>query len=137
LKLQGAYTREFPRRLWEHLGRVAEAKEIVDEATLEALGQISERDDLSNGPRTVIAAFRCIARHWNERKERYTVWQLVDDYENRRIVFEGQEQKITTALRTLLSEPMAQDRPEFQKAVRFLVVFPEGASKEVAQKYGV
>lgn len=137
LKLQGAYTREFPRRLWEHLMRVAEAKEIVDEATLEALGQISERDDLSNGPRTVIAAFRCIARHWNERKERYTVWQLVDDYENRRIVFEGQEQKITTTLRTLLSEPMAQDRPEFQRAVRFLVVFPEGASKEVAQKYGV
>lgn len=66
LNLQTAYTREFPKRLWEHLCRTyaPEAKNIVDEAALEALGQICERGDLSNGPRTVIAAFRCVASRW-------------------------------------------------------------------------
>ena len=139
LSLQTAYTREFPKRLWEHLCRTyaPEAKDIVDEAALEALGQICERGDLSNGPRTVIAAFRCVASRWRDRQQRYIVWDLIDDYEHRHIVFEGQEQKITTALQTLLNEPTVQANPEFQKAVRFLCAFPEGVSRKVAEKYGV
>ncbi len=139
LRLEGAYTREFPKKLWEHLCRTyaPEAKELVDDASLEALGQICERGDLSNGPRTVIAAFRCIARYWREKREPYTAWQLVDDYENRRIVFEGREQTITSVLRTLLSEPLAQGNPEFQKAVRLLCVFPEGLHRNTAERYGV
>ena len=137
LMLQTAYTREFPKRLWEHLCRTyaPEAKDIVDEAALEALGQICERGDLSNGPRTVIAALRCVASRWRDRRQRYTVWDLIDDYEHHRIVFEGQHQKITTTLQTLLNEPIVQANPEFQKAIRFLCAFPEGVSRKVAEKY--
>jgi hypothetical protein len=139
LNLQTAYTREFPKRLWEHLCRTyePEAKDIVDEAALEALGQICERGDLSNGPRTVIAAFRCVASRWRDRQQRYTVWDLISDYEHHHIVFEGQGQKITTTLQTLLNEPTVQANPEFQKAVRFLCAFPEGVSRKVAENYGV
>jgi hypothetical protein len=139
LNLQTAYTREFPKRLWEHLCRTyaPEAKNIVDEAALEALGQICERGDLSNGPRTVIAAFRCVASRWRDRQQRYTVWDLISDYEHHHIVFEGQGQKITTTLQTLLNEPTVQANPEFQKAVRFLCAFPEGVSRKVAENYGV
>jgi hypothetical protein len=139
LNLQTAYTREFPKRLWEHLCRTydPEAQNIIDEATLEALGQICERNDLSNGPRTVIAAFRCVANRWRDKRQRYTVWELIDDYEHRHIVFEGQEQKITTTLRTLLNEPAVQDNHDFQKAIRFLCAFPEGVGKTVAERYGI
>jgi methyl-accepting chemotaxis protein len=139
LNLQTAYTREFPKRLWEHLCRTyaPEAINIVDEAALEALGQICERGDLSNGPRTVIAAFRCVASRWRDRQQRYTVWDLISDYEHHHIVFEGQGQKITTTLQTLLNEPTVQANPEFQKAVRFLCAFPEGVSRKVAENYGV
>ncbi len=139
LSLKGAYTREFPKKLWEHLYRTyaPEGKGLADDAALEALGQICERGDLSNGPRTVIAAFRCIARHWREKQKPYTAWQLVDDYENRHIVFEGQEQTITTLLRTLLNEPLVQGNPEFQKAIRLLCVFPEGLHRDTAERYGV
>ncbi|MCX7969537.1 MAG: hypothetical protein N3B10_13770 [Armatimonadetes bacterium] len=139
LQLHGAYSRDFPKQLWKHLcdTYAPEAYEIVDEAALEGLGQICERKDLSNGPRTVIAAFRCVASLWQERQNRYTVWELADDYENRRIVFEGAEQQITTTLRTLLSEPMVQGNPEYQKAIRFLCMFPEGVHIKVAERYRV
>ncbi|MCX7643079.1 MAG: hypothetical protein N2116_04655, partial [Armatimonadetes bacterium] len=139
LQLQGAYTREFPKRLWEHLcdTYAPEAHEIVDEAALEALGQICERKDLSNGPRTVVAALRCVASHWREKQQRYTVWELADDYENRRIVFEGAEQQITTTMRTLLNDLTVQSNPEYQKAIRFLSMFPEGVHIKEAERYRV
>jgi len=139
LNLQDAYTRDFPKSLWEQLCRTyaPEAKEIVDEAALEALGQICERKDLSNGPRTVIAAFRSIAYHWREKRKQYTAWELANDYEQGRIVFEGQGQKITTTMRTLLNEPIVRDNPDFQRAIRFLCMFPEGVHRKVAERYGV
>lgn len=139
LQLQGAYTRDFPKQLWKHLcdNYAPEAYEIFDEAALEALGQICERKDLSNGPRTVIAALRCVASRWQEKQQRYTVWELAGDYENRRIVFEGAEQQITTTMRTLLNEPTVQGNPEYQKAIRFLSMFPEGVHVKVAERYRV
>lgn len=139
LSLQEAYTRDFPKQLWEHLCKAyaPEAHEIVDEAALEALGQICERKDLSNGPRTVVAAFRCVASRWRERRQRYTVWELADDYEHRHIVFEGAEQKITTTMRTLLNESPVRGNPEYQKAIRFLCMFPEGVHIKVAERYKV
>lgn len=139
LQLQGAYTRDFPRQLWKHLcdTYAPEAFEIVDDAALEALGQICERGDLSNGPRTVAASLRCVASWWQEKQQRYTVWQLVDDYEHRRIVFEGQEQTVTTTMRTLLSERVVQGNPDYQRAIRFLCLFPEGVHIKVAERYGV
>ncbi|MFN3421651.1 MAG: hypothetical protein ACK40X_08010, partial [Armatimonadota bacterium] len=139
LPLQGAYTRDFPRQLWKHLcdTYAPEALNLIDEAALEALGQICERKDLSNGPRTVIAALRSAAARWQEKRQRYTVWELADDYEHRRIVFEGTEQMITTTLRTLLNEPLVRSNPEYQKAIRFLCMFPAGVRIKVMERYGV
>ncbi len=69
LRLQGAYTRDFPTKLWKHHcdTYAPEAFELIDEAALEALGQICERKDLSNGPRTVIAALRSAVARWQEK----------------------------------------------------------------------
>lgn len=139
LRLQGAYTRDFPTKLWKHLcdNYAPEAFELIDEAALEALGQICERKDLSNGPRTVIAALRSAEARWQEKQQRYTIWELVDDYEHRHIVFEGMEQKITTTLRTLLNEQSVRDNPEYQKAIRFLCMFHAGDNVKVMERYGV
>ncbi|MFN4180044.1 MAG: hypothetical protein ACK4I8_07000, partial [Armatimonadota bacterium] len=139
LHLQGAYTREFPAQLWKHLcdTYAPEAFDLIDGAALEALGQICERKDLSNGPRTVIAALRSAAARWQEKRQRYTVWELADDYEHRHIVFEGVEQMITTTLRTLLNEPLVRSNPEYQKAIRFLCMFPAGVHIKVMERYGV
>jgi hypothetical protein len=55
----------FPDKLLTHLAQKANLKRaaVADDAVMEALGQIALRKDLSNGPRTVAAAIRCIAQH--------------------------------------------------------------------------
>lgn len=139
LSLQDAYGSDFPRELWEHLCQryAPEAKGAVDEATLEALGQIAVRKDLSNGPRTVISAFRCIATHYQRHRKPYTPWELMDDYQHGQIVFEGQGHLITTTMQRLMDVPPARDNPELQKAVRILCAFPEGVHRSVLEHYEV
>jgi hypothetical protein len=44
------------------------------------LGQLCERKDLSNGPRTVVNAFKRIAQHYQQNRRPYTPIDLMDDY---------------------------------------------------------
>lgn len=68
LDLGTVYDKRFARRLWGRLAAEfdfsAEADRIVAPATLDGLGQISARDDLANGPRTTIAAFKHMVRRY-------------------------------------------------------------------------
>jgi hypothetical protein len=135
LRLEHAYGREFPKELWNHLctsfgdDRVREA---VEEYTLEAIGQLCERKDLSNGPRTVISAFKRIAQHYQESGRSYTPIHLIDDYLQGHIVFEGREEKLTGTLRSLLGMPFVRSDVRRQQAVKLLAAFPRGVDQAKA-----
>lgn len=134
LRLEDAYGRTFPRELWKYLcdsfGRGNE-QSAVDEYTLEALGQICERKDLSNGPRTVISAFKRIAQHYRETRRPYTPIDLMDDYLQGLIVFEGREAKLTRTLRSLLEAPYVRGNASKEQAVKLLAAFPRGVDQRV------
>ena len=135
LRLQDAYGREFPKALWAHLCRFfgdEEATRAVEERTLEALGQICERKDLSNGPRTVINVFKRIAQHYQKNQRPYTPIDLMDDYLQGHIVFEGREAKLTSALHRLLELPAVKGNPPRQQAVKLLAAFPRGVDERKA-----
>ena len=135
LKLQDAYGSEFPRDLWRYLTEQfgsEEAKHAVEDRTLVALGQLCERKDLSNGPRTVINAFKRIAHHYQQNRCPYTPINLIDDYLQGHIVFEGREAKLTNTLRRLLELPAVQRDPKRQQAVKLLAAFPRGVDEEKA-----
>lgn len=136
LRLEDAYGREFPRQLWEHLcerfGDTA-ARKAVDDRTLEAMGQICERKDLSNGPRTVINAFKRIAQHWQQNHRPYTPVDMVDDYLQGHIVFEGREAKLTGTVRTLFDSPALQRDSVRQQTVKLLAAFPRGVDQSKAE----
>jgi len=137
LRLQDAYGREFPKDLWDHLCKLFDdtrASQAVDRLTLDALGQLCERKDLSNGPRTVINAFRRIAVHNQQNQRPYTPIDLMDDYLHGHIVFEGREAKLTGTLRRLLEMPVVQRNPEYQKTVKLLAAFPRGVDEKKADK---
>lgn len=138
LRLQDAYGREFPKRLWEHLCTSfgdERAKRAVEQRTLEALGQICERKDLSNGPRTVISAFKRIAQRHLESGCPYTPIDLMDDYLQGHIVFEGRGAKVTTTLRGLLELPSVQTNARRQQAVKLLAAFPAGVDQARAGEF--
>ncbi|MDW8029831.1 MAG: hypothetical protein RMK94_15745 [Armatimonadota bacterium] len=137
LQLQDAYGREFPKDLWEHLCSSFgddKAKQAVEERTLESLGQLCERKDLSNGPRTVINAFKRIAQHYQQTRRAYTPIDLIDDYLQGHIVFEGAEMKLTRTVRSLLEMPTVQGDVQRQEAVKLLAAFPRGVDEIKAGK---
>lgn len=136
LRLEDAYGREFPKQLWEHLCERfgdATARKAVDDRTLEAMGQICERKDLSNGPRTVINAFKRIAQHWQQNRRPYTPVDMIDDYLQGHIVFEGREAKLTGTVRALLDSPAVQRDPRRQQTVKLLAAFPRGVDQSRAE----
>jgi hypothetical protein len=134
LQLRDAYGREFPKELWSHLCRSfgdEEAARAVEERTLEALGQLCERKDLSNGPRTVINAFKRIAHHYQKNHRPYTPIDLMEDYLQGHIVFEGRGAKLTSTLHRLLELPAVKDKQR-QEAVKLLAAFPRGVDESKA-----
>jgi hypothetical protein len=135
LQLQDAYGREFPKALWDYLCQSFgddTAARAVDARTLEALGQLCERKDLSNGPRTVINAFKRIAHHYQKTHRPYTPIDLMDDYLQGHIVFEGREAKLTSTLHRLLELPTVSGNPQRQQAVKLLAAFPRGVDESRA-----
>ena len=138
LQLQDAYGRDFPKELWEYLCRSfgdGKAKRAVEERTLEALGQLCERRDLSNGPRTVINAFKRIAQHYQQHRRPYTPIDLMDDYIQGLIVFEGREAKLTSTLRRLLELRAVRHDIQRQQAVKLMAAFPRGVDQSKAGEY--
>jgi hypothetical protein len=129
----------FPSRLLDHLCKLAGEKcsDIIEDAVLEALGQITVRDDLSNGPRTVAAALRAVGRHRAQTGKKYTVWDLARDYENREIVFDGVERSLAGALAKLLSDEVVRSNKEFGNVVRYLAMFPEGVAENLLKRAGL
>src|SRR5207248_1269120 len=69
LNLAEVYTRDFPAWLWQRLTqREGEKQALLDPGSLDAdvllaLGQLVERPDLANGPRTVIDVFTRAGEH--------------------------------------------------------------------------
>ncbi len=140
LDLDAIYDQSFPARLWDRLAKeflFAEHTEaMVRPETLAALGQISVRKDLSNGPRTVVNAFRRIARRYLEQPDAgpYSPVDLVDDFLSGAIRFDGVKrvQEVTTRA---LGHTLVHGHPDREIAVKLAAAFPEeGATREIQRR---
>lgn len=134
------YDREFPARLWKQYAAafnlVSEARTVIDNPALEALGQLCERDDLSNGPRTVISVLqRAATRYMIGAGSGYTPIDLINDLLNGTIRFDGDRGVIPALVGELLNYPYFQRSPELAQALRLLAAFPRGCPEQVAQRY--
>lgn len=141
LDFSDAYDREFPRLLWaryaETLGFTEESQQIVDYATLDAIGQISERHDLSNGPRTVIDIFQRIANVYTSRQQPYLPIDMIDDFMTGAIRFDGDQSKIASLVTELTSYDYIKRLPKRFETLKLIAAFPRGCPREVAERYGL
>lgn len=141
LSFSDIYTREFPRELWsryaEAFSFVRESPHIVDHATLEAIGQICERSDLSNGPRTVINIFQRIATLHSTRSRSYTPCDLIDDFLTGDIRFDGDRGKIASLVNEISSYDYIKRSPSRVETIKLIAAFPRGCAPEVAEWYGL
>lgn len=136
-RLQDIYTVHFPEHLWRrysdafHLGELSD--HVMDGYTLSAIGQIAERDDLGEGPRTVIDSFKRAILHFQDHSKPYSPTDLVDDFLDSNIRFQSQANKLKMVTRQALDSSIV-DTNEKRQAVKLMAAFPRGCPVE-AQKY--
>jgi hypothetical protein len=139
-RLQDIYTVDFPKNLWSrycetfNLQNVTQT--VIDEYTLSAIGQISERDDLGEGPRTVIDSFKRAIVCFTDREKSYTPMDLIDDFLNSHIQFQAQTNKIKSVTRQGLESTIVTSI-DLKNAIKLLAAFPRGCSKEIQTFYNL
>lgn len=147
LDLTSVYDPEFARRLWDMLAREFQftevASAIVRPETLESLGQIASREDISNGPRTVINVFRRMVelyfRAGHAHSQPYTPIDLVQDFmDEQAIQFSGNNKIRTITRQVLQSAIVRRDLERYENAIKLAAAFPtEGVSRHLQKQYGV
>lgn len=137
-RLQDIYTREFPAQLWqryvESFGLGSQAGQVMDDHTLQAIGQIAEREELGEGPRTVIDSLKRAILHYQDHHQAYTPIHLIDDFLESNINFQSQANRIKTVTRQALDSAIV-NTPEKRQAVKLLAAFPQGCSTTIQKKY--
>jgi hypothetical protein len=134
------YSVDFPERLWSRYSGVFDlgdiADHIIDGPALRAIGQISERTDLGEGPRTVIDAFKRGILCFEDHGRPYNAIDLVDDFLESNIRFQSQANKIKTVTRQALDSTLV-DTEEKARAVKLMAAFPRGCPVAVQKEYGL
>ena len=145
LDLTTVYDADFATRLWGQLadefGFRSLSPRMVTSDALQALGEIAARNDLSNGPRTVINVFRRIVERYKtygSQASPYTPLDLVDDLLGGVIVFTGNS-GIQNVTRKALQTAIVRQAPDrFERAVKLAAAFPtNGVPLDIQQMYGV
>lgn len=139
LDMRHIYDRDFPARLWQQYGTAFQLSEgeaaAIDRPALEALGQLCEREDLSNGPRTVINVLQRVAVQAADRIASYTPIELVNDFLSGTIRFDGDRGVIPALVGELLSFPYFQRSYPLAQVLRLIAAFPRGCPEQIASRY--
>ncbi len=144
LDLNSLYSASFARSLWGLMAKEFEfsayAARIISPDALDALGEIASREDLSNGPRTVVNTFRLAVRRYlnqNGAVEAYTPYNLIQDFLDGSIGFTGND-TVVTITRQAVNNNTVERIPNGQTAVMMAAAFPVSGMTEKRQRdYGL
>lgn len=142
LRLTDAYKSDFSGKLWDFLCEKflsedkSQGNQLVHSATLASLGQLCERKDLGNGPRTIIEVFKRIVNFVQEKRKPYTPLDLIQDYLDGQVQLYGTEQhKISDVINNVGSLISFPDHPQGREVINLLASFPSGVSETVAEEF--
>lgn len=107
----------------------------LSENVLLSLGQLVERPDLANGPRTVVDVFTRAIAHYQETDSSYDIPNLVSDVHQGQFRYFGEGATIQSVLTHLLSDEWIFQDQGRQTLVTTLAAFPQGCSQEILQCY--
>jgi len=141
LNLKNVYGQDFPAKLWERFAQEfnfgSKQHDVISESALKAIGEICTREDLSNGPRTVIDIFRIGLSQYRASGEQFTTLDLADAFYEGEVRFQGSGTKIQSAIGDALDHSSV-DTQEKRQFIRICAVFPqEGIPGSVASEYSL
>lgn len=132
--------RKFPLELWEKYAILYEFKDIIynilPKSTLDAIGQISSRNDLGAGPRSVIDAFKQAVVHYEIKKRSYSQVDLINDYLAKKIAF-VQGGKFSKIIREAIDIPYIAEDEKRKSTIKVLSAYPKGCPDEILKLYNL
>lgn len=142
LDLTTIYDNSFAENLWNLLAKEFDFSDVADavvmQHTLRALGEIAARQELSNGPRTVINAFRRMVERYKSQYQvnPYSPIDLIDDFIGGAIPFAGNDQIPNITRRALQHQIVRNDRERYEPAVKLAAAYPtNGVSIDIQRRF--
>lgn len=142
LDLTTIYDDSFAENLWRLLAKEFDFRDVADAVvsphTLRALGEIAARQDLSNGPRTVINAFRRMVERYKSQYQAapYSPIDLIDDFISGAIPFAGNDQIPNITRRALQNQIVRNDPDRYEPAIKLAAAYPtNGVSIDIQRQY--
>ena len=146
LDLTDLYDNRFATTLWQRMAEAfdfqPEAAQIVDEATLQALGNISGNKNISDGPRTVVNVFGRMVRVYLERLKSgdarpYSPIDLMNDFLDEQVIYFAGNEKLRSAARAALNHAFVQSQARrYVPAIKLIGAFGvEGVPRSIQQRF--
>jgi hypothetical protein len=141
LNLTTVYGKDFPTDLWKRYAKKFDFEDqqfdVISEKALDAIGQVCSRQDLSDGPRTVIDLFRIALTQYHNSGECFTALGLAEAFYDGEVRYQGSGTKIQSAIGDALDHS-AVDSDSKQQFIKLCSVFPtEGIPDAVVSEYGL
>ena len=145
LDLRTIYNQQFPAHLWRTLAKEEKFTEhetrVIDPLCLASLGQIGARQDLADGPRTVVNTLRHATRryieHGHPHDDPYTPVMLIDDLLQDNITYDSSK-RIAEATARALGHSFIKGHPERERAIKWAAAFPnEGVPITLREQLGL
>lgn len=129
LDLSRAYDARFVGWLWSHWrdGLRVTRDSCLDQDLQIALGQYVEREDLANGPRTVVEVFARIVEYPDGV---YGLPEFVKDLRTGQFRFFSGSQSAQALISSLLDDAWVNETPQRRQLVEILAGFPDGVRDE-------
>jgi hypothetical protein len=109
-------------------------KAALNQDVLLSLGQLVERPDLANGPRTVVDVFLRAAVQYEKTGVSYDIPDLVEDVHQGRFRYLGEGATIQRVLTQILSDEWIRQDFSRETLVRTLAAFPLGCPQGALQR---
>jgi hypothetical protein len=139
--LQRLYDESTPGKVWHgmlnNIGASKYGNMVADECALRACGQIAFDPELGNGPRTMVRVFQQAIRKYDATKQPYTPINLIDDYLNNEIQYDGAQAKLRNAVSRALETDFVRNSESNTKAIKLMGAFPKGLSEKIQRDYEV
>jgi len=144
LDLSVIYNQTFARDLWRQLAQELQFESLKDKIalpeTLDALGQISARDDLATGPRAVIDVFKLMTQRYKEYAGNvapFSPLDLVNAFLHNDVHYDNLA-KLQNVVNGHLTHQFVRDSLTCQTAIKLMAAFPiDGLPEQYFDRYGV
>jgi uncharacterized protein YukE len=142
IDLTDLYDTSFARSLWERMAQefdfAAEAQQVIDGWTLEALGNLSANRAISDGPRTVVNVFKRAVTVYLERLQLgdprpYSPIDMINDFLDEHIYFKGNDRVPSIARRMLAHPFVARDLGRYAPPIKLIAAFGVQGVPQTAQ----